>query len=143
MEISIDVTFAIQIVSFFVLWVVLRNLLFEPMIEVLEKREDRTRGSLDAASHIHADVEAMRSDYQEHLRNARQKSLEDMEASRKLTIAEERTILSAARDQAAARLAVSRVEIGKQVDAARAVLDRDATSLARELVEKVVGRQLA
>ena len=143
MEISVDVTFAIQIVSFFVLWVVLRKLLFEPMIEVLEKREDRTRGSLEAASHIHSDVEAMRADYQEHLRNARQKSLEDMEASRKLTIAEERTILSAARDQAAARLAVSRVEIGKQVDAARAVLDRDSSALAGQLVEKVVGRQLA
>lgn len=143
MEISVDITFAIQIVSFFILWAVLRRLLFAPMVDVLEKREERTRGSLEAASHIHADVEAMRADYQEHIRGARQKSIEELEASRKLTIAEERTILGAARDQAAARLAVSRGEIGRQVEAARATLDRDAAGLAQELVAKVVGRQLA
>ena len=143
MGITLDVTFAIQIVSFLVLWAILRRLLFEPMLEVLEKREQRTRGSLEAASHMHADVEAMRADYDARVRSARQKSLADLEASRKLTAAEERTILGAARDQAAARLATSRAEVGLQIEAARTTLQRDAATLARQLVEKVVGRSIA
>ena len=143
MEISLDVTFAIQIVSFLLLWALLRRLLFEPMLEVLEKRDERTRGSLEVASHIHGDVAAMRAEYEELVRAARQKSVEELEASRKLTTAEERTVLGAARDQAAARLATSRVDIARQVEGARAKLDRDAGTLANQLVERVVGRALA
>jgi F-type H+-transporting ATPase subunit b len=143
MGIAIDATFAIQIVSFLILWAVLKRLLFDPMLGVLEQRAQRTEGSRLAASHMHADVEAMRNDYDDRVRAAREKSLAALEESRKLTAAEERTILGAARDQAAAHIALARVEIGRQIDAARAALRADTDQLARQLVEKVVGRPLA
>jgi len=142
MGISVDGTFAIQIFSFLILWAVLKRLLFEPMLDVLDKREERTRGSLELASRIHADVAAMRSEYEAHIREARDQSLRELEESRKLTTAEERTILGAARDQAAARLTLARAEIGRQVEAARDQLHRDAAGLSRQLVQQVVGRPL-
>lgn len=143
MGISVDVTFAIQIVSFLILWAVLRRLLFEPMLDVLDERDARTKGSLDAATHMHADVEAMRAEYDARVSAARDKSFAELEESRKLTTAEERTVLGAARDQAAGRLANARVEISKEIEAARKVLAGDATALAGQLIEKVVGRRLA
>jgi F-type H+-transporting ATPase subunit b len=143
MGISVDVTFAIQIVSFLILWAVLRRLLFDPMLDVLDQRNERTRGSLEAASHMRADVEAMRAEYDARVAAAREKSLADLEESRKLTTAEERTVLGAARDQAAGRLASARVEISKEIDAARGVLEGEAAALAGQLIEKVVGRRLA
>jgi F0F1-type ATP synthase membrane subunit b/b' len=85
MGISIDGTFAIQIVSFFLLWAVLKRLLFDPMLAVLDEREHRTAGAREQASHMHADVAAMRADYEERLRAARDASLAELEASRKVT----------------------------------------------------------
>lgn len=143
MGISLDGTFAIQIVSFLILWVVLKRLLFDPMLDVLDERQKRTVGSHEAASHMHADVAAMRADYERHTRAAREKSLADLEESRKLTAAEERTVLGAARDQAAARIALARTDIGRQVDAARSTLRSEGAALAAQLAEKVVGRALA
>jgi len=143
MGISLDGTFAIQIVSFLILWVALKRLLFEPMMAVLEERQSRTAGSHEAASHMHADVAAMRADYERHTRAAREKSLADLEESRKLTASEERAVLGAARDQAAARIALARTEIGRQVESARATLRADGAALAAQLAQKVVGRDLA
>ena len=143
MGISVDVTFAIQIISFLILWAVLKRLLFEPMLDVLDEREARTKGSLEAATHMHSDVEGMRAEYDARMSAAREKSFAELEESRKLTIAEERTILGAARDQAAGRLASARVEISKEIDAARTVLAGEASALAGQLIEKVVGRRLA
>lgn len=142
MGISVDVTFAIQIASFLVLWAVLKRLLFEPMLDVLDQRDERTRGSLAAASHMHADVEAMRGEYDARVAAAREKSSAELEDSRKLTAAEERTILGAARDQAAGRMASARADISREIEAARKVLAGESMTLAGRLIEKVVGRPL-
>lgn len=139
MSIDIDASFAIQIASFLLLWVVLRRLLFEPMLEVLENRERRTVGAHREASQMHSDVAAMRADYEEHVRRAREKSVAELEASRKVTAAEERTILGAARDQASAVVGRARADIALQVAAARDGLRDDATTLARQMVAKVIG----
>lgn len=142
MTLDLDGTFAIQIASFLILWVVLRRLLFDPTLAVLDEREKRTRGSHEAASHMHADVAAMRAEYDQRVRGAREKSVAELEASRKLTAAEERTVLGAARDEAAAHIARARIQVEKQAEAAHATLLRDAGPLADELVEKVAGRSL-
>jgi len=140
MGISVDGTFAIQIVSFLILWVVLRRILFDPMLKVLDERQSRTSGSLEMASHIRSDVESLRAEHADRVAQARDRSMRQLEESRKLTTEEERTVLGAARAQATARLATTRVEISEQVARARATLERDTATLATQLVEKVVGR---
>lgn len=143
MGIDIDGTFAIQIASFLILWVILKRLLFEPTVAVLDERDARTRGSHEAASHMHANVAAMRAEYDQRVRAARETSIAELEASRKLTASEERTVLGAARDQAAARIAKARTDVSRQAEAAHAELRADAARLGSELVQKVGGRELA
>jgi F0F1-type ATP synthase membrane subunit b/b' len=45
-----DITFVIQIISFFVLWFGLKRLLFDPVLQVVDERKARTVGVREEAA---------------------------------------------------------------------------------------------
>ena len=143
MGISIDSSFLIQIVSFLILWAVLKRLLFDPMLHVLEERERRTDGNLKAAEELREQAAALRSQHDTSIHAVRRSVSEKTEESRKAALAEERQIIAAARDAAAATLNSTRAEIAAQIENARQRLTGQAADLAQQLTEKVLGRTAA
>ena len=55
-----DITLVIQLVTFFVLFLILNKLLFAPFAQVLSEREQRTGGAEDSAEEAEADAERIR-----------------------------------------------------------------------------------
>ncbi len=143
MGISLDASFGIQIASFFLLWLVLKQLLFDPMLRVLEERERRTLGNERAAQRLRAEAEALRAECDERLAAVRHELLEQSEETRKAARTEERRIIAQARAAAARHLAAARAEIAAQAEAARAALRADAQAIAAQMAEKVLGRRAA
>ena len=138
-----DISFVVQIVSFLVLWFGLKRLLFDPALHVLEERERRTVGERHAADALRKAAEGSAADYERRMHEIRVKLAADAEATFKAIEAEERTILSAARDQAGTQLMQLRERLARQANEARPALASEAHTLARQMLERVLGRTVA
>ena len=143
MGISIDSSFLVQIVSFLILWAILKRLLFDPMLGVLEERERRTDGNLKVAEELRDQAAALRNEHETSIHAVRRAVTEQSEESRKAALADERQIIAASRDQAAVALNNTRAEIAVQIEKARQRLRGQAADLATQIAEKVLGRKAA
>lgn len=141
MGISIDGTFAVQIVSFLLLWVVLKRLLFDPVLQVLDERDRRTRGNREAADQLRARGAAYENEHAATILAVRRAVSEEAQEARKRAVAEERQALGSARDAAAADLNRTRGELAGQMEEARRRLSAQADTLAAQIVGKVLGRR--
>jgi len=136
MGISIDSSFLVEIVSFLILWAILKRLLFDPMLGVLEERERRTDGNLKAAEDLRNQAAALRDEHETSIHVVRRAVTEQGEESRKAALAEERQIIAASRDQAAVTLNNTRAEIAAQIEEARQRLSGQAANLATQIADR-------
>ena len=134
-----DFTLVIQLLSFFVLFLILNKLLFVPFAELLAERESRTEGveaaaekSLAAAGQLKADIEAQ-------IAAARAEALADAEKLRRTTREEEKAIFESAKNEASAELAQLREGIGREREDAAQTLRNAAQGLADGMVVAVIG----
>jgi F-type H+-transporting ATPase subunit b len=141
--ITLDYTVLVQIVFFLALWFVLAKLLFKPFIALLEEREKRTEGLKATAASLTAEAERLRADYESAIRKAN----EDGVAVKEIILQEARRtrerLLAEARAQAADRLAAAREEIQKQLRRGREEAVQEAAAIARQMAEKILGRNIA
>jgi len=136
-----DITFVIQIVSFFVLWFGLKRLLFDPVVQVIDARRARTVGVREEAAQLRANAAQTEAEFDSQMSAVREELGTQSDGARHATDNEERQILAAARDQAAARLKEQREQVRAQAEAAGAELAGESASLAGLIVRKVVGEQ--
>ncbi len=135
-----DATFAIQIISFFVLWFGLKRLLFDPVLAVLEERAKRTSGARQAASEMTEAAETAGREYETRMQEVRRRLAGESEAARSATEDEERRLVSEARTEAGTRLTKVREELQEAARAAEPGLAPEAQNLAQLMVERVFGR---
>jgi F-type H+-transporting ATPase subunit b len=134
-----DITFFIQLVSFFVLLAILNKLLFVPYGDVLEQRTARTEGaSRDAADH-RSEADELAARINEELKSARLLAGEEADRIRQRTRSEESEILEKAKWDATAQLTELRASIAAERDGARQSLESDARALAEEMVGVILG----
>ena len=135
-----DIGFAIQIVTFLLLWVVLKRWLFDPTLRVLELRRRQTEEPLREAERLQREMVAMREKYDARIEAARVAARRDIEEIRRQAEVEEAKMLGAARVEAARVVEEARTTIGREIEAARTTMARYAAELSVEAAEKVLGR---
>ena len=136
-----DITFVIQIVSFFVLWFGLKRLLFDPVVQVIDARQARTVGVREEAAQLRASAAQTEAEFDNQMSAVREELGTQADGASHATDNEERQILAAARDQAAARLKEQRDQVRAQAEAASAELTGESAALAGLIVRKVVGEE--
>lgn len=137
-----DFTFIVQIISFFILWMGLKRLVWDPMLVVLEQREERTRGARRLADELRATADVSAGEYERRVQEVRSAVVSESQTARANVETEERRILDAARTQASTQLAQLRDNLSKQAESARGGIASEAQGLARDMVQRVVGRAL-
>jgi F-type H+-transporting ATPase subunit b len=135
-----DITFLIQLVSFFVLLAILNRLLFVPYAAVLDEREARTEGATRDAVGERAEAAELAEKIDAEMSAARSRAAEEAEKIRQQTRAEEAEIFDAAKSTATAKLDELRGQIQSQTDSARDALAGDARALAEEMTAAILGR---
>jgi F-type H+-transporting ATPase subunit b len=133
-----DVTFVIQLASFFVLLFVLNRLLFAPFGELLLERSRSTDGAREQASRDQADAAALASAITKGLEEARVIALLQADAIRRETRERELEILNQAKAQAASHLSRLRDAMAVERDRAKAALRDDAKTLAHAMADAVL-----
>ena len=141
--ISLDISILYQIILFVILLVILNKLFFKPYLQLLDQREYRTTG----AEHDSADLEhegaRLRAQYEEKIDQAQTAGYTAKDAILQDARQQREKILTQARQEAAGQLDQTRREVALALQRERQLAAVEATAVAQEMVNKVLGRTVA
>ncbi|HEY2404460.1 MAG TPA: ATP synthase F0 subunit B [Polyangiaceae bacterium] len=138
--IDLDKTVLVQAVLFTVLLVVLKPLLFDPMLKVFAAREERTEGTRAKARELQEHAGELLRRYEKELERVHKVAAEERERLRTETAKLEAEIVREARDVTARIVDEGRRKIESEVTAIRASLGRESERVAEQISERVLGR---
>jgi len=140
--ITLDLAFAVQIVNFGLLVLVLNVFLYKPIRALLAQRRQEIQSARERAVSVDEQVQAKVAEYEARLQQAKV----DVGARRaelvKEAQGEEAALLNKARQDAAASIASIRERVAKESAEARILLQKQVDALSGDICEKILGRSL-
>lgn len=141
-NIDFDLTFIAQMVVFAALVVVLRPLLFDPVLGLFEERERRTDGARAEARQMQERAGELLVEYETELERVNRVAAEERDRSRAETARLEGEILAEARAAAAKIVDEGRARIEEEVHSIKFDLGRESERLAHDIASSVLGREV-
>jgi F0F1-type ATP synthase membrane subunit b/b' len=122
----------------FLFYFLLRWLFFQPLLQVMKKREALIEGSRKESESLTAAVEEKQRAYREGLRKARTEIFAEQEAARRVVLDERSQVIREARGRAGQEVQVAKARLADEIEAARKALDASGQELAEEIARAVV-----
>jgi F-type H+-transporting ATPase subunit b len=141
-SVDFDATLVVQVVLLVTLTLVLKPLLFDPMLKLFEEREKRTDGVRLAARRIDEKSATALATYDAEMAKARAAANAERDAQRALGLKREQEILSKAREETAAVIEQGKQAVRTAADRARATLRAETPRLVQEVAAGAIGRQV-
>jgi F-type H+-transporting ATPase subunit b len=140
--VDFDKTFLVVLVLFVALTLVLKPLLFDPILKLFEEREKLIDGAKMQARHIDEKSAGALARYEGEMAKARAAGGVEREKIRAEGLRREQEILAAVRQQTAQAVEAGKKAAHAEADEARAALKAEAPALAMELASRVLGREV-
>jgi len=140
--VDVDWTFLVQLVLFVGLMLILKPILFDPMLRLFEEREKRIDGAKLQARKIDEKSATALAKYEGEMAKARAAASADRDKIRAEAQKRERDILATVRAATTQTLEEGKKAAQAEADKARATLKGEGTSMARELASRVLGREV-
>ncbi len=141
--IDIDLTVLVQFGLFLILFVVSNKLLFQPYLALRERRRTGIEGARAEAERMTAQAEGKLADYEKQLASARHRANEEGRKVRGEGIAHEKEVTDKARAEAQKAIDEASARMRAETDAARLQLLPQASTLAKQIASKLLGREVA
>lgn len=138
--IDINYTLFWQIGNFLVLLVALNFILFKPIRQIMQEREQRISSSLSDAKAAQERVQNLLEQYNVSLADAKQKAAATFNVIYQQGLDAQRDMISKERAKAGEMLDKARADVAAAANAARADLRREAERLSQEITSKLLGR---
>ena len=135
-----DRSVLLQIVVFTVLIVVLKPLLFDPVLKVFALREERTEGARATARELQEKAGELLRRYEKELERVQQVAAEERELLRTETGKLEAEILREAREVTTRIVEDGRRKIESEVNSIRVAVGMESEKVAQMIVERVIGQ---
>ena len=142
-NIDFDLTFVAQMVVFAGLVVILKPLLFDPVLRIFEQRELYTEGRKAEARELQEEAGTLLRKYERELERVNQVAAAERERLRAETSKLEAEILGEARAATTRIIDEGRRKIDTEVNAIRFQLGRESERVAREIATRVLGREVS
>jgi len=142
MTFDFDLTFVLQMLLFASLIVVLRPLLFEPVLRVFEEREKRTDGARQSARQMQEEAGSLLSRYEQELAKVHEVARQERDRTRAETARTEAELLAEARKSANKIVEEGRQRIDRERRQLQFGLGQESERLARSIAEAALGRSL-
>ena len=113
-------------------------LVYRPLTAVLAERRNRTQGAMEKARADIAAAEARTADYEQRLREARQKIFKNQEARRQQASQARSQAVNQARERAQEQVKQARAAMEADKQQAMGKLQSDAARLATDIVRTVL-----
>ncbi|MEA3464403.1 MAG: ATP synthase F0 subunit B [Thermodesulfobacteriota bacterium] len=140
--ISIDWTMLVQFVNFLVLMAVLNVLLYRPLRNVMNLRQEAVDSDLQKARDLESSISEKMENYASKLQQAKHEGSTESAAIRSEAAKHESVILGDARNAADKSLADLKSHVAVEAEEARKVLNKETKTLARIIASKVLGRKV-
>jgi F-type H+-transporting ATPase subunit b len=121
-----------------VLYILYSLLVYRPLTAVLAERRARTQGAMEKARADIAAAEARTADYEQRLREARQKIFKNQEARRQQNTQSRSQAVQEARTRGQEQVKQARAAIEEDKQQAMSKLQSDAARLANDIVRTVL-----
>lgn len=142
-NLDFDATLFVQVGFIIVLWLVLKPLLFDPMLKLFEEREKRTEGAIKKARRIDDESTAARSEYENAVAKGRAAGSAERERLRAESLRKESDLLANVRAETQKKLDAARAEVSSEVATARGALGPATREIAKQVASRVLGREVA
>lgn len=141
-NLDLDATAFVQVGLFVVLFLVLKPMLFDPMLKLFEAREERIEGNIAKAREIDEHSAKAKAEYDEALQKARNLGAAEREKIKNEGLRHEAELLAKVRAEMAKVAEENRKKAEADLATARGQLDKDSTALAGQLAGLVLGREV-
>ena len=132
----------LSMIAVFTLFLVASNLLFNPVRQMLKKRQDKIQGELEDAKQNQDEAAALKAEYEAKLKDINVEAEEILGEARKKALANENRIIAEAKEEAA-RIR-ERAEQEAELEKKKAVDDvkKEMISIASVMAGKVVAASI-
>jgi F-type H+-transporting ATPase subunit b len=138
--VDLDSSLLIQLANFLVLLVALNYILFRPVRQIIQEREQDIRSALGDANAAQKRMQALLEQYNASLAEAKQKATAGYNANYQQGLDAQRDLIASERAKAGELLDKARAEIATSAGAARTDLKKEAERLSQEISTKLLGR---
>lgn len=126
------------IICLLVVWGAYRVLVYNKLKQILAERHARTEGAVEQAKAAIASAEERTAEYEKKLREARAQIYAAQESARNRMIEQRSDALAEARRQAEKMIKDARATLDQDIAAAKAGLQKQAETLADQIVQSVL-----
>ncbi|MFN0253346.1 MAG: ATP synthase F0 subunit B [Kofleriaceae bacterium] len=141
--IDIDLTAVVQFGLFLVVYVVANKLLFQPYLQLRERRKAGIEGARAEAERMTAQADAKLADFNKQLAVARDRAGEEGRKVRAEAAAHEKEVTDKARAAAQKAIDEAQSKMRSETEAARAQLMPQADAIAKAMASKLLSREVA
>jgi F-type H+-transporting ATPase subunit b len=140
--VDLDITIVGQIVFILFLLVILKPLLFDPMLKLFEEREKRIEGArLQARKMDEASAGAL-TKYDAEMQRARASGNVERDKLRAQGTKEETEILGKVRESTSKTLEEGRSRLAEEAKQVRRALQADSAAIGRQLAARILGSEV-
>ena len=132
----------LSMIAVFVLFLALSYILFNPVRDMLKKRQQMVQETKDTANKEKEDALALKAEYEAKLKNAETEAEEILSQARKRALKNERAILDQAKEEAAGIIANANVQIELEKKKAMDDLKQEVVAIATMMAGKVVAASI-
>lgn len=135
-------TFIAQICNLFIQVYLIKRFLFKPVNAMLEKRKAMADAEIQDAAKAKDDAQAMKAEYEQNMRDAKDKANEILSTAQKTAAAQSEEMIREATQQAAAIKSKAESDIAREKVKAVNEIKDEIGSMAMEIAGKAIGREL-
>lgn len=140
--IAFDWTLVAQILSFLVLFYILRRFAWNPLMDMMEERRNFIESNIAQAEKERQQAEQIKREYQEEMRKARQEAQEVIAKATKLSEERSAEILAGAHEEAEKIKKSALADIERERDLAIAQVKAQVADLSVSVAEKIIRKNL-
>ena len=141
--IDLDGSFFVQLGIFFVAFLILRSLVFRPVMDLFDARDAAMSGSKELADKMSSEADATRESFETQLRTVRAKANEERDRKRAEAQQLARDLTHKARQQNTSQLSAAKARLDMEARDAREKAEAEVPALAKQIGEKLLGRSVS
>ncbi len=139
--ISLNWTLVHQIIVFVFLIFILNKLLFQPVLDIIDKRKEETEGKEVKAKKMEKESDDIEANYKDKLKKAKIDATAQKNEIKAIGLKEEEKIIGAARQESDQTVNKIREQISGEAENARQELMSQAQGMSEMIFQRLLGRK--
>lgn len=141
--IDLDGTFFLQMAIFFVAFFILKNLVFGPVMKVMDARDAAVDGAREDAARMNAEIAEKKADFEGKLRAVKREQGRERELQRVEAQKLARELTDKARSDSAEALSAAKGRLDMEARKTRETAQQQVPTLAKDIAGKLLDRSVA